>query len=213
MGVITKTEFERLRTFSNNPNFTMGEHHWRQMIEYAQAQTEDKANWKARIREYKKQIRLLRIEWDDRKLPPPEVNQVQVVRERLMTDLGIKTMDEPTVLLVEMLIWQIPPKMFEPAQIGESDRERLDRKMISYCRHLLEHEGVKISEAYKLTDEKFKQKPSSTQKRFHRLSKMEWDNVGFGTLDGALVAVKEEHGTPKHPHVVEFLKKYGRPRK
>ena len=128
----------------------------------------------------------------------------------------MESMDQKTILLVEMLIMQlmrIKPKMFEPAQIGETDRERLDREMVSYCCHLVEQEGVKLTAAYKLTDEKFEQKSQSTQRRFSRLSKMEWDNAGWGIIDGEMVAAKEEHGTPKYPHVVEFLKKYGRPRK
>lgn len=188
---------------------------WLDLIQYAQEQLgKDKSQdvyWERKLASYQQGV-AQEANHDTGEAPTP-ADPVQAARKKLMQDFGIEEMDAPTVLLVEMLIRQISSKMFEPAQVGESDRERLDKEMFGYVRQLVEQEDKELTEAYKLTDARFEQPPSSTQKRFSRLSKKEWDNAGWGLIDGEIVAVKEQHGTPMHPEICEFLKKYGKPRK
>jgi len=211
-------KWARLDKMATRAPANLSGYQWSELIEFARDQlgqdAAQAAYWQRKQSEYEsskaqEETRLA----EQLEAPALEIDPVKAVREWLMADFGIENSDAATNMLVEMLIKQIPPKMFDPAK---PDRYWIDRDMFDHVRNQVEVEDLNLLDAYKATDTFYDWPKGSTATRFSRLSKMELPAVGFreiaGDIDGEVVVTKEHSGKPKHPDIVAFLEQHSQRR-
>ena len=101
--------------------------------------------------------------------PVPESNHIEAARAVLQQTFGVTQMDAATIKLVEFLIRQIPPDMFQPA---DTDLRWLDFVFFDILKYLVEEQGSVLADAYREIDRVFDQPPGRTAARFDSLSLM-----------------------------------------